>query len=60
MKYNQNNKTYIDTQKYIHGNQGRSQVIIDGGGQLGPYKFVKNFSAKINKTSINFKNFKKF
>ena len=38
--------------------QGRSQVCI-GGGQLGPYKFVKKFSAKINKTSLNFKNFQK-
>ena len=52
MKYNQNNKTYIDTQKYIHGNQGRSQVIIDGGGQLGPYKFVKKFFGK-NQQNIN-------
>ena len=33
--------------------QGRSQVFI-GGGQLGPYKFVKKFSAKIDKT-LNFK-----
>ena len=32
--------------------QGRSQVFIGGGGgQLGPYKFVKkNFSAKIDNT----------
>ena len=30
-----------------------------GGCQLGPYKFVKKILAKIDKISLNFKNFHK-
>ena len=39
--------------------QGRSQVFIGGGASWGQINFSKNFSAKINKTSLNFKNFQK-
>ena len=39
--------------------QGRSQVFIGGGASWGHINLSKNFSAKIDKTSLNFKNFQK-
>ena len=36
-----------------------ARVLLEGG-QLRPYKFVKKISAKLDKTSLNFKNFQKF
>ena len=39
--------------------QGRSQVFIGGGASWGQINLSKNFSAKIDKTSLNFKIFQK-
>ena len=47
--------TIIDTKlllEFLGTAQGRSQVFIGGGGQLGPYKFVKKVFGK------NFKSIK--
>ena len=49
-------RNYYKTKNdYFTIQQGRGQVFIGGGAQLGPFKFVKKFSAKIDKTSLNFK-----